>query len=563
MPASPSPSPRGLRTDVLVIGGGLGGVACANNAAALGMQVVLVEELDWLGGQVSAQGIPFDEHPWNETVHVSRTWSAYREAVRDFYRQRLPLTNAARQSFPLNPGHGYVSTLAHDPRVSAWVLEAMLAPHILPGRLRLFKRHRLAAAQTDGDAIRGATFAALDGGPGLSVEARVVVDCTETGELIALAGVEHTYGAESRADTGELHALEAADPLEQQGFNWAFAVDYFEGEDHTIPRPANYAFWRDWKLPYWPGPHFGMVQLDHFTHEARQRLLFAGDSDEEILRDMWHFRRIARRANFEPGYFPSDISMFCTMQNEYLRKPLLGLAPQEQADVLAEGKEQSLSFLHWLQTEAPRHDGGTGYRGLRLRDDVFGTADGLAKQPYTREGCRILPEFRLLEQHVGVAARPGATGAEPFQDTIGIAAYRLNIHPTYVRHAIDIDCFPYQIPLGALIPQRAEQLIAGNCKTVGGTRVTIGSLRHHPIDWVIGEAAGGLAAHAVRGAVPPRAVRSQPERLQALQQDLMDRGMALRWPEFGGLPHTHAMGRSWSTLYRHAHGPITNLETRK
>lgn len=544
-----------LQTDVLIVGGGLGGVACALSAASLGRQVVLVEELDWLGGQVSAQGVPFDEHPWNESVNVSRTWSAYREDVRQFYRDRLPLAPEARLRYPLNPGNGYVSTLAHDPRVSAWVLEAQLAPYLLPGRVRLFKQHRLLHAHVRGDAVTGATVAPLLGGPELSIDAKVVIDCTETGDLIELAGVEHVFGAESRADTGELHALDAADPQEQQGFNWSFAVDHLEGEDHTIARPRDYAFWRDWQLPYWPGPHFGFMALDHFTHQPKPRPLFAGDSDAELVRDMWHFRRIARRQNFMPGYFPSDISVFCCWQNEYLRRPLLGTSPEERRAVLEDAKMQSLSFLYWLQTDAPRPDGGTGYPGMRLRADVFGTPDGLAKQPYTREGRRIVPEFRLLEQHVGVAARPGATRAEDFDDSIGVAAYRLNIHPTAKRDASDIDCFPYQLPLGMLLPVRAEGLVAGNCKTVGGTRVTNGSLRHHPIDWVIGEAAGALAAHAIRHQVPPRAVRADKNKLRELQRSLSDLGVSLRWPDFAGLQRTHAMAASWSELNYMAHGP--------
>ena len=44
-----------LRTSVLVVGGGLGGVACALTAARLGHQVILAEETDWLGGQLTSQ----------------------------------------------------------------------------------------------------------------------------------------------------------------------------------------------------------------------------------------------------------------------------------------------------------------------------------------------------------------------------------------------------------------------------------------------------------------------------------------------------------------------------
>ena len=50
------------RTEILVVGGGTGGVA-----AALGCRVVLTEETDWIGGQLTSQAVPPDEHRWIES----------------------------------------------------------------------------------------------------------------------------------------------------------------------------------------------------------------------------------------------------------------------------------------------------------------------------------------------------------------------------------------------------------------------------------------------------------------------------------------------------------------
>jgi NADPH-dependent 2,4-dienoyl-CoA reductase/sulfur reductase-like enzyme len=57
----------GLRCDVAVIGGGTGGVAAALAAARNGMRVVLTEETHWVGGQLTSQAVPPDEHAWIES----------------------------------------------------------------------------------------------------------------------------------------------------------------------------------------------------------------------------------------------------------------------------------------------------------------------------------------------------------------------------------------------------------------------------------------------------------------------------------------------------------------
>ena len=58
--AQASREPR-YECDVLVAGGGAGGVSAAISAARLGARVILLEETDWLGGQLTAQAVPPDE----------------------------------------------------------------------------------------------------------------------------------------------------------------------------------------------------------------------------------------------------------------------------------------------------------------------------------------------------------------------------------------------------------------------------------------------------------------------------------------------------------------------
>src|ERR671918_397734 len=57
----------GFEADLVIAGGGLGGCAAALAALRNGLRVILTEETDWLGGQLTSQGVPPDEHQWIES----------------------------------------------------------------------------------------------------------------------------------------------------------------------------------------------------------------------------------------------------------------------------------------------------------------------------------------------------------------------------------------------------------------------------------------------------------------------------------------------------------------
>jgi FAD dependent oxidoreductase len=532
-----APAASGLSTEIAIVGGGLGGICAALTAAKLHCKVILIEELDWLGGQLTAQGVPLDEHPWAENCVTSQTFAEFRRNIREHYREHYPLRAGARSNLLLNPGMGNVGTLCCEPFAAVRVIEAMLAPYVAAGTLTILRRHRTVSVPTTGDKVNGVTTVDLETAMEVFIAADLVIDATETGDLLEMADVEHVIGAESQSETGELHAIEGpADPLDQQALTWCFAADYFPGEDHRIDKPAGYERFRDLKLAFWPGPQFGWTVSDHVTHRPLQRSLFVGNTDEEYLFDLWHARRIAYRRNFLPGAYPSDITIANWPQMDYWLKPVAGTPPDEASAALEDARRFSLSFFYWLQNDAPRHDGGIGYPGLRLRGDVLGTSDGLAKQAYFREGRRIRAQFTILEQHIGVAARAGRDCAENFADSVGVGAYRIDLHPstTGTRDTVDIDTFAFHIPLGALLPVRVENLIPA-CKNIGTTRITNGAYRVHPVEWSIGEAAGALAAFALARGLPPRAVRENQKHLEDFQALLDSLGVLRHWPAYRAL----------------------------
>ena len=523
-----------LETDVLIVGGGLGGVAAALAAARLGRRVVLTEETDWLGGQLTSQAVPPDENAWIETVVQSAGYDRLRRGIRDYYRRHYPMTPGAAAVAELNPGLGFVSRLCHEPRVAVAVIDQLLAPWTTGGRISVLRNHRAVGATTEGDRILAVELLDLDSGTRRSIAAGMVIDATELGDLLPLAGVEHVIGAEARDRTGDLHAPEQADPLDQQAISWCFAMEYRPGENHVIDEPASYRSWVDAVAPFWPGSQLSWTDVAPITLEQRTRPMLMGDPTQRHAPDLWHYRRIVAARQYVPGTIDTDVSLVNWPQIDYWDAPVLGVAEADAQRAFAASRDLARSFLYWMQTAAPRHDGGTGYPELRLRPDVTGTDDGLAKAAYIRESRRIESEFTILERHVGVEARAAAgldAGSEQFPDTVGVGHYRIDLHPsTAGRTYIDVESYPFQIPLGALIPVRMQNLLAAN-KNIGTTHITNGCYRLHPVEWSIGEAAGALAATCLSDGVEPTQVRNEPTRLADLQRLLADRfGVALAWP---------------------------------
>jgi hypothetical protein len=264
------------------------------------------------------------------------------------------------------------------------------------------------------------------------------------------------------------------------------------------------------------------------------RLSGAANHPEWRANDFWHYRRIVYAGHYPEG-FTNDVTLVNWPQHDYWLGPVVGVSEEERAKNLEGARQLSLSLLYWMQTEAPRHDGGTGYPGLKLRPEIVDTADGLAKAVYIREGRRIKAEFTVLEEHVGVeqTRSMGMDGPAKFHDSVGIGYYRIDLHPsTGNRTYVDISSWPFQIPLGALIPQRVQNLLPAN-KNIGTTHITNGCYRLHPVEWTIGEAAGALAAWSLNHETHPSGVRNNDDALTEFQNTLVrDLLFELDWPKF-------------------------------
>jgi hypothetical protein len=395
------------------------------------------------------------------------------------------------------------------------VIDELLARHVSAGRITVRYGTVPVAATTEGDKVTSVTVRDLRTGNQDTLTAGLYVDATELGDLLPMTGTEHVVGAESQADTGEPYAAEDADPLDQQAITWCFPIEYRPGESHVIDPPASYDHWRTHVDEFWPGPQLSWTKVDIHTMTGQDNHIFEGDMDAAHLPDLWHFRRIRARSQFTDE-IDTDISLVNWPNIDYWEAPVLGpgLGPADQQRALDRCKELSLSYLRWMQTEAPRHDGGVGYPELRLRPDLVGTADGMAKAAYIREARRIRARFTILEQHVA--------GGH----------YNIDLHPSTAGiNYVNLECYPFQLPLGALVPQRMRNLLPAN-KNIGTTHLTNGCYRLHPVEWTIGEAVGALAALCARDRSEPHRVAESATAVEDLQRLLTGTlGAPVAWPE--------------------------------
>ncbi|MCC7326389.1 MAG: FAD-dependent oxidoreductase [Burkholderiales bacterium] len=515
---------RDIDCEVLVVGGGTGGVAAALAAARRGRNVCLLEETDWLGGQFTAQGVSaLDEHEHIEAFGGTASYTALRAALREHYRA-LAANGAGEPEF--NPGNCWVTRLAFEPAVAVAVLNTLLQPQVAAGRLQVHLRTKATGATVAGERIASVCAVDLERGESIRFHPQVVLDATELGDLLPLVGAEYRIGAETAEETGEPNAQpHAPKPHCVQSFTYTFGLERRpEGESHVVPAPPGYAAWHaanrySLRIEVHGGEIYG---------EDSGWLAFSVfDTLPGTKGSLWTYRRLIDSAQFG-GRYPCDLSMINWPGNDYGDSGLVDRPAHEVAAALQQAKRASLGFLHWLQTAAPATGTRLGAPELRLVPSIMGSADGLSKHPYIREGRRIRALTTVREQDVSMHSQPGPR-ARHFDDSVGVGWYPIDIHRAGAEDVgVSTRTHPFQIPLGALLPARIDNLIAAG-KNIGTTHITNGCYRLHPVEWNIGEAAGALAAFTLEQRCSPRAVHGTPELLRQFQATLADDGVPLAW----------------------------------
>lgn len=507
-------------TPLLIAGGGMGGIAAALSVltADSKITVVLTEETSWIGGQMTSQGVSaLDENKWVETTGATQNYLKMRQTIREHYQSLPGIKAPAKADQRLNPGLCWVTRLSFEPKLGLKVLEDMLAPYIKQGRLKICTRLKAVAATTsasgDNQVVSAVLFVNLDNGEFSEYHPEYMIDATELGDLLALTKTPYFTGSDDKSRTGEAHAPVQGNSDNVQDFTYPFVLTFEPGQNHTIAKPPGYdQFNSAGKFSL-----FGFKMFEEYdgtcpvTGKPKHFLPF------------WTYRRLIAAELFEQQ-FDRDLSMINWDANDLRGHNIIDVSATEAHQALQLAKQVSLGFIYWLQTEAPRDDGGKGYPELKLDYDLMGSSDGLSLYPYIREARRLDACKIVVEEEIVEGKNPNAR-ASHFRDSIGIGHYPVDIHGLQEVADTAQQTKPFQIPYGALITSSGANLLAG-CKNIGVTHITNGAYRLHPIEWAIGTACG--AAVAVAREYNTAVNQLQPH-IMALQSKLVTLGAPIMW----------------------------------
>ncbi|MEY2639427.1 MAG: hypothetical protein RIR90_909 [Bacteroidota bacterium] len=450
-----------LQTDVLVVGGGVGGTAAGIQAARMGVKVVLTEESVWLGGMMTAAGVSAFDGNHNMPSGI---WGEFRNALYKVY------------GGPNKVATGWVSNTQFEPHVGDSIVKSMVKA--LPN-LSVLYRHRFVSIIKEQQLVKGAVMLNLKNNQLVHVMAKQVIDATELGDVLADAGAGYDIGMEASAITGEDVQVPESNDIVQDLTYVAILKDYGPNADCTIVKPAGY-----------DPAEFDGACTDYYKDKTR----IAPNVDAKKMLDYGRLPNKKYMLNW-PGY-GNDV---------YLN--IVKLTPAERERELEKAKQMTLRFIYFIQHQL-------GFKHFGLADDEFPTADRLALMPYHREGRRVKGLVRFNIKHISA---PYSNGIPVYRTGIAVGDYPIDHHhrknPAAPQHLGFYPVPSFNVPLGALIPQKIKGLIVAE-KGISVSNVVNGTTRLQPCVMMIGQAAGALAALTVQdkkdaAAIPVRKVQAQ------------------------------------------------------
>ena len=356
----------------------------------------------------------------------------------------------------------------------------------------------------------------------------MVIDATELGDLLPLAGAEYVVGAETVC--GDRRAARPARRAQAE----------VRAELHLCVRPRAPAAGR---APCHPAPekyeHFRDAQPYSLKIEVHGGEIYGEESGwltyglydtmPGTKGGLWTYRRLIDSAQIEVSASRTTSPCSTGPATTTGNRSIIDRPAAEVAAALQDAKRVSLGFLHWLQTEAPA-EGAHGAPELKLRPDIMGTADGLAKFPYIRESRRIKALRTVVEQDVSANYQNGRDWPHTSLTQSGLAGIRSIFIALVPRTSASVAApGRFRSRSAALIPSPHVATFLPRPRTSAPRTSPTAAIRLHPVEWNIGEAAGSLASYSLDQRRSTADVYADVVLRTAFQTTLERGGIPLRW----------------------------------
>lgn len=510
-----------IEADLLVVGGTESGCAAAVQAARMGVkQIVLVNDIEWLGGQFSAEALgAIDEnrgHGYNGTVPIPRS-GIFRDVI-----DAIEAKNAELYGGVSRPGNTRVITTSR-PIVSEQIFRELLAPYEASGQIHRYSHYAVESVLTESARVNGVVFRSNSGKPSLTVRAKMTIDASDWGDVIQKSGAKWDVGLDARDEYDEASAPESGEPsTDVNPITWCLIVEE-KKNDSLIPKPEGY------DERYFTG-QWGWID-EKFAYTTR-RLVDGNGYDQIDHPDVLLIN--TPPIDYPLDVFPAKVAKALEESEPGAsQKPLAAMTPDQRAIVYADAQNHSLKFLYYLQQKFPK------FRKMGLSSE-FGTANQLPPKPYIRESIRLKAEHVLREQEVlGFEARSNYA-TTMFPDAVFSWQFELDFHPTKRSWLTDqLDEGPWEasfrgnrrfgregtgravFPLRSLVPSGIDGLL-GAQKNLGYTSIVSSSCRLHDQSIHAGQASGAVAAVSLRHRISPSQLYLQRDRLADIWAGLLD-----------------------------------------
>jgi hypothetical protein len=490
---------REIKTDICVYGGSASGVSAAIQAARLGNRTVLITESSHIGGMVTSGLTATDLNRQDVIGGIAAEFYGH---IYDYYLKPGAWKNQTRDEYMISTKKRTYSG-KNDARKIQWVYESGVAETILKEMLDKAGVNILYNSRIDlqnGVSKKGKDINKIRLDDGRIIKAKVFIDASYEGDLMALAGVSNTIGRESKAQYGE--------QLAGMRLGYTIKTSPYLNKQSGILIP-----FVDSSLGGKEGDADARIQAYCY------RVTLTDDKDNMIPitcpkgYDSSLYELLARQIEGNPSIELKDIISFTPMPNRKTDTNHLDFIGGSfdypsgnyltRAAIAESHKNFAIGML-WFLGNDPRVP-------ERLRNEMklwgwpkddFVDNGNFPFQLYVREARRMIGKYIMTEKNI----RPDNREDAGF--SVGVASYAFDCH--YVRNVVGPDgdirgegtifakTAPYVINYYSLTPKEEEcgNLLVTVC--MSASHVAYSSIRMEPVFMVLGQSAAVAASIAIK-----------------------------------------------------------------